>query len=105
MTFLHEFSGLGSRPYPLDRERRRTVMVALAEKEMTISDLAKSLYLPRPYISQVICGRDLSVKTEHRIAEYLGKPADYLFPPRTPEEIGMMRQAETQAAEERDKAA
>jgi len=52
-TFLREFSGLGSRPYPLDRERRRRVMVALAEKEMTISDLARNLEVSKQYISPI----------------------------------------------------
>ena len=94
MRLLRSISGLGSRPYPLDRERRRRVMVALAEREMTISMLARSLCIAQATISQVINGRRLSKKTERRIAEYLGKPVDALFPPRTPKEIGEMRQAE-----------
>ena len=97
MRFLREFSGLGSRPYPLDRERRRRVMVALSEKEMSISGLAKSLSLPISLISMVISGRRLSEKTELRIAEYLGKSAEYLFPARTPGEIGKMRREEAAA--------
>jgi len=97
MNIFREFAGLGNRPYPLDRERRRRVMIALAERDMTISDLARLLHLPRPYVSQVISGRDLSKKTEQRIAEFLGKPADYLFPYRTPKEIGEMRKAENSA--------
>lgn len=97
MGFLREFSGLGSRPYPLDRERRRRVLVALAEKDMTISGLARSLCIAQAIVSKVISGRRLSEKTERRIAEYLGKPADYLFPFRTPEEICRMRCAEAEA--------
>jgi len=97
MSFLRDISGLGSRPYPLDSERRRRVLVALAERGMTISDLARSLRLPRPYVSQVISGRDLSRKTQQRIADFLGKPADYLFPYRTPKEISEMRKAEASA--------
>jgi len=102
MSLLREFMGLGSRPYPLDRERRRRVRVAMAEREINISALARALNLPQSLISMTICGRRLSQKTEQLIAEYLGKPADYLFPFRTPEEISWMRQAE---AEEKDKAA
>ena len=94
MQIRFEVSGLGARPYPLDRERRRRVLVALAEKDMTISALARSLSLPQSLVSMTISGRRLSLKTERRIAEYLGKPRDHLFPPRTAEEIGQMRQAE-----------
>jgi len=61
---------------------------------MSISALARELNLTRVYVSNIISGRRLSVKIERRIAEYLGKPADYLFPPRTAEEIGKMRRAE-----------
>jgi transcriptional regulator with XRE-family HTH domain len=104
MNILREFSGMGTRPYPLDRERRRRVMIALAEKDLTITALAMALSLPRSYVSEISSGRDLSIKTETRIAEYLGKPADYLFPKRTFEEIGQMRQAEAEE-KERGKAA
>jgi plasmid maintenance system antidote protein VapI len=96
MNYLRELTGLGSRPYPLDRERRRRVLVALAEREMTISSLAQELSIPRAIISQVISGRRFSQKTEQRIADFLDKSADDLFPFRTPEEIGKMRQAESQ---------
>jgi len=96
-SFLREFAGLGGRPYPLDRERRRRVLVALVERDMTISDLARRLGVSRVLISNIISGRRLSPKTEQRIAGFLDKPADYLFPFRTPEEIGEMRQAEAAA--------
>ena len=101
-TFLREFSGLGSRPYPLDRERRRRVLVALAEKDMTISGLARSIGVAQAIVSKVISGRRLSTKTEQRIAEFLGKPIDDLFPSRTAAEIGEMRRAE---AAEKERAA
>jgi len=94
MSFLREIAGLGSRPYPLDRERRRRVLVALAERDMSISTLARSLGIDQALVSKVISGRRLSPKTEQRIADYLGKSADYLFPYRTPGEIGKMRKAE-----------
>lgn len=97
MSFLREDSGLGGRPYPLDRERRRRVLVALAERDMTISGLARVLNLPRSLISMTICGRRLSAKTERRIAEFLGKPVDNLFPSRKAREIGKMRKAEAAA--------
>jgi len=97
MKFWRKFSELGSRPYPLDRERRQRVRVALAERDMTISDLARSLGTSKQYISAVVSGRRLSPKTEQRIAEFLDKPADYLFPLRTPEEMGEMRRAEAAA--------
>jgi len=107
MSFLREAFGHGSRPYPLDRERKRNVMVALAERSMTISDLARCLGASKQYISAVIIGRRLSPKTEQRIADFLGKPADDLFPFRTPDEIRKMRQAEAaqQAVSEEEKAA
>jgi len=94
MQLRLEISGLGTRPYPLDRERRRRVLVALAERDMNISALARVLNLPQSLISMTICGRRLSAKTEQCITDYLGKPANYLFPSRTAEEIGKMRRAE-----------
>jgi len=98
MKFWREITGLGSRPYPLDRERRRRVLAALVERDMTVSGLARSLNLSQALISYIINGRRRSPKTERRIAEFLGRPADYLFPPRTTEEIGEMRRAEAEAA-------
>ena len=97
MSFLREISGMGSRPYPLDRERRRRVRLELADRDMTISDLAGALNLGQPYVSEVISGRRLSLRMERRIADFLGKDADYLFPPRTAEEIGELRRAEAEA--------
>jgi len=97
MNIFREVSGLGSRPYPLDSERRKRVLVALAERDMTISSLAKNLDLSKTIVSLVINGRRLSPKTQQRIADFLGKPADYLFPYRTPKEISEMRKAEASA--------
>jgi len=99
MSYLREFSGIGSRPYPIDHERRRRVLIALAENDMSISDLSRSLKTSRAIISQVINGRRLSSRTEQLIAKYLDKPADYLFPFRTPDEIKKMRQAEQKASQ------
>jgi plasmid maintenance system antidote protein VapI len=94
MRFLREMFGYGSRPYPLDHERRRRVLIALAERGMTISGLAKALNIARTCLSETISGRRLSPKTEQRIAAYLRKPIEYLFPIRTHEEIKKMRDAE-----------
>ena len=94
MQLRLEVLGIGARPYPLDRERRRRIMVALAEKEMTISDLAQNLGISRELVSYTINGRRLSLHIEQRIADHLGKLRDYLFPPRTMEEIIQMRNAE-----------
>jgi transcriptional regulator with XRE-family HTH domain len=97
MRLLREMSGLGSRPYPLDHERRRNVLVTLAKKDMTISSLAREINVAQAIVSQVINGRRRSEKTEQRIADFLNKPADSLFPIRTPAEIKKMRQAEAAA--------
>ena len=94
MRLQSDISSIGSRPYPLDRERRKRVMVALAEKEMTSIDLSKKINLPKSLVSMIINGRRLSPKTEKYIADFLGKPVDYLFPDRTNGEIYKMRQAE-----------
>jgi transcriptional regulator with XRE-family HTH domain len=94
MKYWRKISELGSRPYPLDRERRRRVMVALAERGMTISELARNIGVAQAIVSKVVTGRRLSKKNEQRIAEFLGKPVDELFPNRTPGEIGEMRRAE-----------
>ena len=107
MSFLRDVFGPGSRPYPLDRERWERVMLELIKKRMSISGLAKAIGIARTCASETISGRRLSSKTEQRIAEYLGKPADELFPSRTVEEIRQMRQAEAaqQAAAVKEKAA
>ena len=94
MRYLLEQSGKGRRPYPLDHERRRRVMVALAERAMSISKLAYELRYSVATVSLILNGRRLSAKTEKRIAKFLGKPVDYLFPYRTPAEIKKMREAE-----------
>jgi ribosome-binding protein aMBF1 (putative translation factor) len=79
MSFIREFTGYGSRPYPLDRERRRRVMVALAERDMTISGLARKIKISQAIVSKVINGRRLSEKTEQRIATSLENPPVFFF--------------------------
>ena len=98
MSILREY-GFGSRPYPLDHERRRNVMVALAEQDMTISGLARKIGVTQAIVSKVINGRRRSEKTEQRIADFLGKSVDSLFPSRTGADIKKMRLAEASAKE------
>jgi len=97
VRILREISGLGSRPYPLDHERRRRVLVSLAERNLTIGGLANALGLSISLMSMIINGRRLSPKTEQRIAKFLGKDAEYLFPQRMTAEIKKMREAEAKA--------
>jgi plasmid maintenance system antidote protein VapI len=72
-------------------------MCELLEQNITISALANALDLWQPYVSEVISGRRLSPRAEQRIADFLGKSVEWLFPLRTPEEIGEMRRAEEAA--------
>jgi plasmid maintenance system antidote protein VapI len=97
MSFLREHSGMGNYPYPIDRERRKRVLLELVHRDMNISALARSLNLCRSYVSDLVSGRRLSAQAEQRIADFLGKSVDWLFPLRTPEEIGKMRRAEEAA--------
>jgi len=100
MRLAREISGVGTRPYPLDHERRRRVLVALAGMGMSISELARCIGVSKQYASMIICGRRRTVEegkrciTEQRIADFLGKPVDDLFPIRLYKEIAKMRQAE-----------
>lgn len=92
--FVTNFSGRGSRPYPLDKERKSRVMVELAKKGMTINDLAEVLNMKRSNVSKIISGRDLSEINEEKIARYFRMNRDYLFPPRSAAELASMREAE-----------
>ena len=82
------------RPYPLDRERKRRVMVELARRDMTISDLAMRLGCNRGNLSSCISGRLIHCPLEKRIASYLALPAEYLFPVRTAEQLRAMQKEE-----------
>jgi transcriptional regulator with XRE-family HTH domain len=64
---------------------------------MSISGIAREIKMSRTVIQEVISGRRLSPVTEQRIADFLGKPVDYLFPRRCPAEIRAMREAEAAA--------
>ena len=92
--FVTSFSGRGSRPYPLDAERKSRVMVELAKKGMTINDLANQINVDRAYLTKIISGRDISDINEEKIARYFRMNKDYLFPPRSAAEIASMREAE-----------
>jgi len=88
MSLISDIQGIRScRPYPIDHERRRRVLIALAENDMTISDLARAIGIKRSLASYVINGRRLSPITEQKIAAFLKKKTDYLFPRFTTEDI------------------
>lgn len=82
------------RPYPLDRERKRRVMVELARRGLTVSELARRINYNRGHVSSCISGRLLCRPLEKRIASYLALPAEYLFPVRTAEQLRAMQKEE-----------
>ena len=84
----------GSRPFPLDTERKARCLSVLRELGITSTELASVLDVGQSYISGLISGRELSVKNETRIAQYLGVPVDYLFPQRSPAELAVLRERE-----------
>ncbi|MDR2185423.1 MAG: helix-turn-helix transcriptional regulator [Treponema sp.] len=81
------------RPYPPDKERRIRIKIELAQRDMTVSDLARALHIHQGNLSAIINGTRLSKKTEERIAAYFGMPRQELFPPRTKGELEAMRRA------------
>ncbi len=83
-----------SQPLPVDIDRKRRVMVELAKRGMTITDIAARAGVSRPFASAIISGRKRYPGCEHKIAELLKLPCDYLFPPRSQLEIDEMRRAE-----------
>lgn len=91
----------GSRPFPLDTERKARCLSVLRELCITSTELAKLLGVDRAYISALISGRELSVKNEARVAQYLGVPVDYLFPQRSPAELAVLRERENAEKERR----
>jgi len=91
---FNDFSGRGRRPFPVDQQRKSRVMVELAKRGMSITDLADEVGIDRGNLSKIICGRDLSESNEARIAAFLRMPVEYLFPPRSASEIAAMREAE-----------
>ncbi|WP_428769322.1 helix-turn-helix domain-containing protein [Treponema sp. HNW] len=86
------------RPYPFDGERRRRVLVELARRGMSITDLSYAVNEKRPRVSDVINGRRLQASLEERIAAYLQVDRNYLFPQRTPKELLELQKKERGAA-------
>lgn len=93
------------RPYPLDRERKRRVMIELARRGITVSELARRINCNQGNVSSCISGRLLCRPLEERIAEYLGRPVQYLFPERTVAQLLAMQAAEARAKKRREGAA
>ena len=93
------------RPYPLDYERKRRVMIELARRGLTVSELARRINYNRGHVSSCISGRLLCRPLEERIAEYLGRPVQYLFPERTVAQLLAMQAAEARAKKRREGAA
>lgn len=96
MSLISDIQGIRScRPYPIDHERRRRVMIALAENDLTISSLARCINVAQSIVSQVINGRRLSPITEQKIAAFLKKKTDYLFPIISVKELNRLIKAES----------
>lgn len=93
----------GSRPFPIDRERQKRCTELLESCGMTITELAMHIGTSRQYISNILSGRNLSPKSEQRIADFFGVPHDALFPPRTAGEIAFMREQEAQEKAETER--
>lgn len=90
---------------PLDRERKRRVMVEIARRGITVSELARRIECNRGNLSSCISGRWLNTQLEERIAEYLGRPVQYLFPERTVAQLLAMQAAERHSKDAAQKAA
>ena len=86
----------GTRPFPIDRERKERCLSLLDSYSMTITELASHLGVHKMLISNVISGKQPSPTNETRIAQFFGVPKNYLFPERTPLEIAAMRKAEAE---------
>lgn len=89
----------------MDYERKRRVMIELARRGLTVSELARRINYNRGHVSSCISGRLLCRPLEERIAEYLGRPVQYLFPERTVAQLLAMQAAEARAKKRREGAA
>lgn len=89
----------GSRPYPIDKERKERALSVLTACGMSCAELAKFMGWQKSYVSNLIAGRELSVKNEKLVADFLGVPVDFLFPQRTPHEIAALREQEDREKE------
>ena len=87
----------GSRPFPVDKERKLKIDAVLQSVEMTQRELAAFLQVDKAFLSRVISGRQPSPSLERRIAVFLGVLESQLFPVRTAGEIARMREAEERA--------
>jgi lambda repressor-like predicted transcriptional regulator len=67
------------RTHPKDWNRRARVIAALAEKEMSLKDLAEELDVSQGYISAIVWGTRRLHSAEANIAIVLGKSCDELF--------------------------
>lgn len=72
-------------------------MVELARRGITASELARRIDYSQGHVSSCISGRLLCRPLEERIAEYLGRPVQYLFPERTVAQLLAMQAAEARA--------
>lgn len=80
-------------------------MVELARRGLTVSELARRINYSQGRTSDCISGRLLCRPLEERIAEYLGRPVQYLFPERTVAQLLAMQAAEARAKKRREGAA
>lgn len=92
MNIMNEIRGC--RPFPVDKDRQERCRKVLDDCGMTITELAFHLGVSKTLVSNVISGKQLSVTTETRIAQFFGLSRTQLFPLRTAEEIAGMRAAE-----------
>lgn len=90
----------GSRPYPIDKERKERALSVLTACGMSCAELAKFMGWQKSYVSNLIAGRELSVKNEKLVAGFLGVPVEFLFPLRTPQEIAALREQEAREKEQ-----
>lgn len=84
----------GCRPFPIDKERQYRCQTVLSQLNMTITELAQFMGWYKSYTSELISGKRISPVNEKRIATFLGVPAEFLFPQRTPQEIAALREQE-----------
>lgn len=80
-------------------------MVELARRGLTVSELARRINYSQGRTSDCISGRLLCRPLEERIAEYLGRPVQYLFPERTVAQLLAMQAAEARAKKRSEGAA
>ena len=60
----------GSRPFPVDFERKERCQTILSDYGMTMTELAFHIGIKKSNLSNIISGRDLSPTNEQRIATF-----------------------------------